>query len=238
MIRSILKLFSLPVALGFAIAAGGASATEYVTNGGFEQSQYTNSLALFGTNTPATDWTSTGQWVMFCSGSGVSCDNPSTYGYLVPPVPLSPQGGNFMAIDGTSGFNGSIYQTISGLTAGEMLKLSFYMATAQECCGGGATTETVTATLGDQVYTTPTISTPAAQFTPWTLYSTTFTYDGMGDVLTFVNNGTGVPPYALIDGVSLTTPAVPEPSTWLMMIAGFAGIVLLARARRAQLAAA
>ncbi len=226
------KSFAWIALVGAAFASSSVMSAELVTNGGFEESQYTNSLALFGTNTPATGWTSTGQWVMFCSGSGIRCDDSQTYGYLAPTVPLSPQGGNFMALDGTSGFDGSIYQSINGLTMGESVTLSFYMATAQECCGGGDTTETVTATLGDQSYTTPTISTPSQGFTPWTLYSTTFTYDGVGNILTFVNAGTGEPPYALIDGVSLTAAGTPEASTWAMFIAGFVGMGVWARSRR------
>ncbi len=208
---------------------GSAQATQYVQNGGFESSSYTNSLALFGPNTPATDWSSNGQWIMFCSGSGVRCDNPATYGYLAPPVPLSPQGSNFIGIDGTQGFNGSLSQTISGLQTGEQLTLSFYMATAQECCGGGPTTEQVVATLGGESFTTPTISTPNQGFTPWTLYSTTFTYDGTGDILTFINNGTGVPPYALIDGVSLVGAPGPGPATGAAVVLG---VLALAYARR------
>ena len=236
--KSALKLLTLPLAIGFGIAAGGASAAEYVTNGGFEQSQYNYSLPLFGINTPATDWTSTGDWVMFCSGSGVRCDNSATYGYLTPTVPLSPQGGNFIAIDGTDGFNGSIYQTISGLTVGETLTLSFYLATAQECCATDPTTETVTVSLGDQSYTPATIDTDGGGTTPWAHYSTTFTYDGVGNILTFINAGTGTPPYALVDGVSLTgVTGAPELSTWAMMLSGFAGVVFVARARRRRSAA-
>lgn len=239
-----LKLLAIPLALagltmGF---AGIASATEYVSNGGFESSMYTNSLALFGPNTPATDWSSDGQWLMFCSGSGIACDNSATYGYLAPPVAPSPQGGNYIAIDGTSGFDGILSQTIGGLKVGESLTLSFYMGTAQECCAGtdSTTTETVVATLGDQSYTTPTITTPGEGTSPWTLYTTTFTYDGVGDVLSFVNNGTGEPPYALIDGVSLTgtIAGTPEPSTWVSIIAGFIGLVFVARVRRKAAAVA
>jgi hypothetical protein len=226
--------------LGVGLAAP-VIAAELVTNGGFESSQYTNSLVLFGVNTPATNWTSTGNWVMFCSGSGIRCDDSKTGGYLTPPVPLSPQGGNFMGLDGTSGFDGSIYQTINGLVVGETLTLSFYMATAQECCATDPTTDTVTVTLGDQSYTTPKISTPGGGTTPWALYTNSFTYDGVGNILTFVNAGEGTPPYALIDGVSLTSggmPGTPEASTWVMIVAGFAGMAFCARVRRRTIARA
>jgi hypothetical protein len=230
---------ALPVALcALAFGAGGASATQFVTNGGFESSMYTNSRVLFGTNTPATDWTSTGSWVLFCSGSGIGCDNSATEGYLAPPVPLSPQGGNYMAFDGdtASGFPGPFTQTIAGLTVGATYTLSFYMAGAEECCADTPTTEDLTATIGGLNFTTPTISTPADGFSLWTLYTTSFIYDGTSNVLTFLADGgpEGAPPYALLDGVSLTstTGATPEPATWLMIVAGFAGLGLAARARR------
>ena len=57
-----------------------------------------------------------------------------------------------------------------------------------------------------------------------------------GDVLSFLANGGpgSAPLYALLDGVSLTsaTGGTPEPSTWVMIVAGFAGLDLAARSRR------
>ena len=42
----------------------------------------------------------------------------------------------------------------------------------------------------------------------------------------------GAPPFALIDNVALT--AVPEPSTWAMMLLGFVGVGFMAYRRRNQ----
>lgn len=237
-----MKLSTKIAALALAAAAlapmSGASATQYVMNGGFESTTLANSQALFGPNTPATDWSSNGDWILFCSASGAQCDQIAGDGLWPGTAAPSPQGGNFMGIDGTPGFDGVISQTINGLTTGQSLTLSFYMATAQEY-GGGPTTETLTATLGGESFTTPTISTPLATESPWILYSTTFTYDGTGNVLSFVNAGTGTPPYALIDGVSLTGAAgTPEPGVWMLMLAGFGGLGALARRRRAMILAA
>ncbi|HEY6519802.1 MAG TPA: PEP-CTERM sorting domain-containing protein [Roseiarcus sp.] len=143
-----------------------------------------------------------------------------------------------MGFDSDPNFHGDFTQTIAGLTVGSTYTLSFYMAGAQEVFNGGpATTTSITATLGNETFTTPVIDTPGQGFTPWQLFSTTFTYAGGGDVLDFVATGGpgGAPPYALLDGVSLTGgggPATPEASTWLMIVAGFAGLGLAARARR------
>jgi hypothetical protein len=44
-------------------------------------------------------------------------------------------------------------------------------------------------------------------------------------------SASGAPPFSLLDGVSLT--GVPEPSTWAMMLLGFAGLGFAAyRSRR------
>jgi hypothetical protein len=122
------------------------------------------------------------------------------------------------------------------LTVGDSYTLSFYMAGAQELNNIGPTTTSITATLGNETFTTPVIDTPSQGFSPWNLYTTTFTYTGGGAILDLVATGGpgGAPPYALLDGVSLTgsgAPATPEASTWVMIVAGFAGIGLAARAR-------
>ena len=71
---------------------------------------------------------------------------------------------------------------------------------------------------------------------PETLY---FTATGPAEVLSFFAAGGpgGVPPFALLDGVSMM--AVPEPSTWAMMLIGFGGLGVAAyRSRRKAAAAA
>ena len=112
-------------------------------------------------------------------------------------------------------------------------------------------------TLGSEtIVATPTIDLSSHGFSGWMTESVTFTYEGLGpnpNLLTFVDNGmggsdsnflncainnpgaSGSPPFSLLDGVSLT--AVPEPSTWAMMLAGFAGLGYagLRRRRRAAI---
>ena len=151
----------------------------------------------------------------------------------------SPRGGAYVAFDSDPAFAGAFSQTIAGLTIGDGYTLSFYAGGAQEIFGGAPdTTRSITATLGNETFSTPVIDTPSQGFSPWQLFSTTFTYTGGGDVLSFLANGGpgGAPPYALLDGVSLTstTGGTPEPSTWVMIVAGFAGLGLAARATQVE----
>ena len=74
----------------------------------------------------------------------------------------------------------------------------------------------------------------------WVYYSTTFTPTAASSyafALDFKGNGNTAADFvvdnvSIADNVSLTT-AIPEPSTWAMMILGFAGLGFLAHRRRA-----
>lgn len=64
----------------------------------------------------------------------------------------------------------------------------------------------------------------------------TFSVTGTGsDVLQFISAQD--PAFTYLDDVSLNVAAVPEPSTWAMMILGFAGVGFMAYRRRNQAAA-
>jgi len=168
----------------------------------------------------------------------------------------SPAGSYFYGVDST--FQPSaLNQEISGLTVGDQYTLTFDYAAAQQYLYSGNTTDQWVVTLGSETITaTPTIDLSSHGFSGWMTESVTFTYEGLGpnpNLLTFVDNGmggcdsnflncainnpgaSGSPPFSLLDGVSLT--AVPEPSTWAMMLAGFAGLGYagLRRRRRAAI---
>jgi len=240
------SFFTLPFALGaLAFVASGVSAANLVQNGGFESSTNTQSTRLANPDSSVTDWTNNGTFVLYCTAAaGTTCDETSvvTGGFaLAGPanghfngLTSSPNGGAYMAFDSDPSFQGSFTQTIAGLTVGDTYTLSFYMGGAQEINLNSPTTTSITATLGNETFTTPVITTPTQGFSPWMLYTTAFTYTGGGDVLSFLATGGpgGAPPYALLDGVSLVGAATPEPSTWVMIMAGFAGLGLAARARR------
>jgi len=77
-------------------------------------------------------------------------------------------------------------------------------------------------------------------FSGWNNGELTFTATGSSEVLSFLAYGNvSVPPFALVSDVSLTA-GVPEPSTWALMLCGFAGLAFAGRrsARRKAVAAA
>jgi hypothetical protein len=151
---------------------------------------------------------------------------------------LSPNGGNFMGLDGDPAANGPMEQTITGLTSGVTYKLSFYWAGTELSNRTGFETIGLTGSFGgDPFATTPYPNANGAgtpgSFSGWMLENFTFTADSTSEVLSFLAVGTpggNLPPFALLDGVSLT--AVPEASTWAMMLMGFGGLGYAAFRRR------
>jgi hypothetical protein len=231
-------------AIFFLASAFLAQATNLVTNGNFQTSTGGGQL---GYNTTATGWSTSGYNFLFTSGSadttGVtgSAGNLKLYGpgdgYANGLPASSPDGGNYVGADGAFQV-GAITQTISGLTALHTYAVSFYWAAAQQsgfgCVSnpanpGGCTTDQWQVSLGGQTLSTPVASTGVAQggFSGWMYQTLVFTATSSSEVLSFLAVGTpsGEPPFALLDGVTLT--ATPEPGTFMLM----AGTILLGLGR-------
>ncbi len=143
----------------------------------------------------------------------------------------SPDGGNFVALDGDIFANGALSQLINGLEVGKDYALSFYWATTQLQNRVGATTERLDISFGSDSFSTPTIGIPTHGFSGWTQVTERFTATNSSQLLSFLSVGTpdGLPPVALLDGVSVE--AVPEPASWAMLVIGF-GLVGAAARRR------
>lgn len=221
-----------------------ASAGNLVLNGDFNSPGASAAQLLSYGSTFVTDWTNQDAYTGYIPAGqtpdqswGCCLLGSAGPGYGVANGMVGPPSGDAeMVIDGTDGFGpsggyGYIEQTISGLVSGQTYTLSFWQAGSQEYTVSGDQTEYFVATLGDQSFTSPTMVVPSQGFAPWAEYSTTFTWDGVGDVLQIASVGSGEPAFAMLTDVSLTG-TVPETSTWVMMVAGFAGMGLLARARR------
>jgi len=163
------------------------------------------------------------------------------------PFTLSPNGGNFLSLDGDPVASGEVQQTIlgAGLTNGHWYTLSFYWAATElqnkTLAPGVSLTERIDYRLGTQTFSTGTITQPNSHtFSGWQLVTNTFQYtgpSGTNQTLAFLSVGTptGRPPVALLDGVSLTD--TPEPATMALLSIGVAGLIFARRPNRRRTAA-
>ncbi|HEX7325974.1 MAG TPA: hypothetical protein VF292_11585 [Rhodanobacteraceae bacterium] len=207
-----------------------------------------------------TGWTTTGSlfsqnviWVPSASAaSSVNAKDVDT-NWPLGPRPLFPTSVTappttsgstaFMAMQANLA-NSGIQQNISGLTVGQSYTLSFYWAATMDNIDTGVETSQLTASVAGQSFKTITQtvssnngflglhSTPT--FNGWLSESFTFVADTSSSVLKFIANGTpsGLPPYALLTGVSIDALPVPEPPVLAMFGGGLLGLGLLTLAAR------
>jgi PEP-CTERM motif len=179
-----------------------------------------------------------------------------------------PAGTNFFQADGNPEFENTIFQTISGLTAGTTYTLQFQQAAGQQVGFSGDTTEqwkvflgvggigvncssspcTVTGTADNLEQDSTLMNTPSQQNINWNSVNLSFTptaaeLNNGSAVLTFLAWGDGgsttnLPPTVFLEGVNTPPTNVPEPSTWAMMIMGFLGMAYVGRRQLKKRAAA
>ncbi len=246
-------VFAALAAVAVCALAGSAVAgpANLVTNGGFETT--TAGPGQLGYNTDATGWTVSGGYTfLFARGTADTTGSNGQYGNLQLWGPnndspnnnglpaSSPDGGNFIAQD--SDFQpAALTQMIGNLTAGEKYTVKFYYGFGQQygfnnySDGNGGyipLKQYWTVSLGNESQSTSTFDVGNHGFTGWQLGNFTFTATGASELLSFVATGdTPVPPFALLDGVSVFAD-VPEPATWGLMLIGVAGLGGAARVRR------
>ncbi len=244
-LASRLRIFKKNLALlGLITVATSAHAASLVLNGSFEQLLQPSASREFGTRYPSqqvTGWTSTGYNFVFTSGSADTTGAVGEYGALSLWGPnkasnnglpaSSPDGGNFVGLDGAYSV-GPISQTITGLTPGKAASVSFYWAGAQQSGFTGASTEQFRVSLGSQTRFTAVLSNVSRGFTGWRHETMTFTPTATSQVLSFLAIGTpnGVPPFSLLDGVSVSDS--PEPASWALLSLTLAGFGCLRLRRR------
>jgi hypothetical protein len=228
-------------ALAFAAMASVAHADPVLVNGGFEQTLTPNS-SQFGSLFPSqqvTGWTTGGYNFVFTPGTADTTGAPGQAGNVQLWGPgngssnglsVSPAGGNFVALDG--GFEvDALSQLVTGLIVGAPTKVSFFWGGVQQFGFSGATTDQLQVSLGSEILLTPVLSVADHGFSGWKSGSLTFTPTSTSEVLSFLAIGTpsGVPPFALLDGVTVATVPTPEPgslalfSTGILGLAGYVG---------------
>lgn len=239
--RKSLTMTTVLLSAVVASAAPALAGVELVTNGGFESNGGNGQL---GYNTTATDWSlpvgNTGYAFLFAPGTADTTGANGQFGNLTLYGPgngnnnglpaTSPAGGYFLASD-TDFQQAAISQTINGLTVGDEYTVGFWWAGAQQSGFSGSTEEQWEVSLGSDTQSTAFVMIPQAGFSGWMYQTFTFTATSASEALSFFADGTpGEPPFALLDGVTMM--AVPEPSTWAMMLVSFGGLGFAAAYRR------
>jgi hypothetical protein len=226
-------VLALAASVGLAAVGGSAaSSAELVKNGSFETTTLTGKGTFSGN---VADW-SGGHNLTFLDYPGTADGN--VYLAVYGPFPAtSPDGGNFVEMDGDPSYSSAITQTIDGLTIGQKYNVTFDQAAGQQKGFSGATTERWQVSLGSESQLSDKYSLPTHGVGAWEAQSMIFTATATSEVLSFLAKGTpnGEPPISFLDGVSLS--AVPEPASWALMLIGVAGLGATARRRRSALAA-
>jgi hypothetical protein len=153
--------------------------------------------------------------------SGGSVDEIGNY------WPLTPNGSHSVDLDGNS--PGGISQSINLATGNYVLK--YYLAGNPD--GGSPSIKSllvdVAGTTSNKTYTT------SGGFGPWVLETVFFSVASPGlETLSFQSADSSGPYGPVIGEVSIS--AVPEPSTWAMMVLGFLGVGFMAYRRKSGVA--
>jgi hypothetical protein len=217
-------------------------AANLVVNGDFESNGGNGQM---GFNTTVTGWSinNPSYTFVFAPGTADTTGATSQYGFFGLWGPgngsnnglpaTSPAGGYYIAQD--SDFqNSAIYQTINGLTPGQSYTVSFWWAAAQQYQFDGPNQSQWQVSLGSQTQSTAFANIGDHGFSGWMAQSFTYTATNSSELLSFFANGSpAVPPFALLDGVTLNAnSSVPEPGTITLMASGLLSAVGVVRRYR------
>jgi PEP-CTERM motif len=207
-----------------------------VLNGSFSNVGTATSSFSISLDTTLPNWvaTPTGNQILDClifAGATTNLCGTTAFGggltfWQFPGA--SPDGGNYVAVDGASAFSTALTQNLTGLVTGQKYNVTFYQAATQQSGFTGLNTEQWQVSLGGGPSQLSTLMNNASMGdVGWMQQSLTFTATAATQALTFVAKGTpsGQPPFVLLDGVSIQ--AVPEPGTLAMIGVGLLGVPIV-----------
>src|SRR5471030_1474245 len=208
-IKSILLSLSAIAALSAGVAH---ASTNLITNGDFESTTYGSNKQLASS----------------VSAAAADIDHRTT-------LTGSATSNNVFASDALY-YPGVLSQTVNGLQVGKAYTLTFNYALGQQVGFNDANSDNYWQVgFGVTTKDSNALSIATGGFSGWKTASMSFTAANARQALSFLANGAtpGAPPFMLLDNVSLTA-AVPEPSTWGMMLAGLGLVGLMMRRRAAK----
>ncbi len=209
-------------ALVFALAGGStaASADNLLINGGFERAPAGNTI-LAGESTAILGWTT--------KNEGVEWFTPSSFGGGAPEG-VSAVDLAWFTSSGSPG--GAIEQTVA-TTSGTAYTLTFKGGTSTFAGRDG--TGIIDLWINGSLAQSFNLSNPAATFPASSYQAFSYGFVGMGAATTvrFANTQNAFQHFADLDDVSLdvTSAAIPEPTTWALMLIGFGAAGAMLRHR-------
>lgn len=212
-----------------------ASTANLVQNGEFNASaagQLNSSSYSAGVTVP--DWTNNGGYTFVLDAASAASGVANNFGNTTAlHGSINGASGYFIAADGDPTYSRSIQQEITGLTVGQNYILSFDWAAGQQLGYGGDSTSQWNVSLGNSAFTTPTVTNPSESFTGWFNQSFEYTATSSTATLSFLAAGapSGVPPFALLDNVSVS--AVPVPMAFPLLLSGLVGLGFMRKKNKA-----
>jgi len=246
-IKSILLSLSAIAALSAGVAH---ASTNLITNGDFESTTYGSNKQLASSvsaaaadidhRTTLTGWTSSNGndgGYNFVLDTSIANTTASAIWLKSDGNGFTPSAtsNNVFASDALY-YPGVLSQTVNGLQVGKAYTLTFNYALGQQVGFNGANSDNYWQVgFGGTTKDSNALSIADGGFSGWKTASMSFTAANVSQALSFLANGAtpGAPPFMLLDNVSLTA-AVPEPSTWGMMLAGLGLVGLMMRRRAAK----
>lgn len=206
-------LKTLLVAGAVSLAPASLSAAESLTNGGFEQPTVGGPCCITSPPVVIPGWTATPDVNVVNGTFSSSAGN------------LAKEGNQYLDLIGEAG-GGSISQSFATVI-GQVYNLTFWYS---HNLFSGLPSASARLSAGDLSDSITHVGGSNADLA-WVFYSNSFTADATSTTLTFTNTAGAQNEGVFLDGVSVV--AVPEPSTWAMLIMGF-GLLGGAMRRRRQ----